>query len=141
MSDSELYEHDDDARAGIPPYAAERRSAPRRADDLVLGHVAWLEWVVLHRGKFATLAALLGSLVTFLATTMAMRMVSERDMVALTHTVSQHDSAIISLDHRMGTVEESQRFQDYLSCVLVRRVDPTALPPKCQSVINAQGAP
>ena len=138
---ADLDAHDDDAPVGIPPHADERRSTPRRADDLALGQLAWLEWIVLHRAKLGVVVATAASLVTLLATTMALRLIAEHDLVTLTRTVAEHDSSITALDHRMGTMEESQRFQNYLSCVLVRRVDPNALPPTCQSVITAQGTP
>lgn len=138
MADTEQFANDD---SSIPPPVQERRQALRRADDIAVGHMAWLEWIVLHRGALASLAAIVGSVITFLATTMAMRQIGQRDMQSLTHTVAQHDSALVSLDRRMSAAEESQRFQDYLSCVLVRRVEPNALPPKCQTVINNQVAP
>jgi hypothetical protein len=34
-------------------------------------------------------------------------------------------------EHRLETLEEQQRFSNYMLCVLVRRSDPAAVPPDC----------
>jgi hypothetical protein len=129
------------------PMPDRRRSHGRRDDDVEhdpkinQAWLTWVAWAITHRGKLATLAAGIASVLTFFATTMAMRIVGAQDLAELKRTSVAHDSAITSLDHRVTTVEENGRFQRYVSCVLLRRVDPNALPAECQTIIQSRSNP
>lgn len=44
--------------------------------------------------------------------------------------------ALRDVERRAASLEEHQRFNDYLLCVIVRKVDPTATAPDCAPIIE-----
>lgn len=147
MSRTTKHDDDDMDDDDVPPVAGERRGALRRQSDIAEAHAAWLEWIILHRGRFAALAATAGSVVTFLATLLAARIIATDDLNRMKAAGTRRDSAIaaqsnaiVQLSSRVASVENSQRLNRYLLCVVTRQVDPAASRESCQQIL-AEGAP
>lgn len=101
---------------------------------------------------WVTLASAVGALVGFFMSTVGMRIVGpEQGIAAVRADVLRVDTAHVrriealeaqerGLKEQVSALQKDGEFQSYLSCVILRRIDQAAVPPRC-STITVRGTP
>lgn len=128
-------------QTGEIPISVERRRADSPRRDIDVGFEAWVARLLVRRAKLVAFATAISSAATCVGVTAAQRMLSADDLSRLKARVSSDSAAISSLNTRISAVEEDQRFQKYLLCVLVRRIDANATPAECGNIVRQGSAP
>ena len=151
-----MHEHEHEHEHGSDPdhdprpleERIERRQMPRRADDVEIAWASWARALVLHRGKIIGAVAALCTFMGGLISTAGWRAYGPpQELSAFRAEARAADSGIVKRvsrleeggaerQERIRKLEEQDEFKMYLLCVIVRRTDPEATPPKCGSVIG-----
>jgi hypothetical protein len=118
----------------------ERRQPGSPRHEIDRGHTQWLEMMVIHRGKVVALVGFLASVVTFLATTAAMRIVAMERLDRVEASDAVQDTAIAALRKRSTTTERDVAANRFLLCVMAARIDPKRSEATCESILS-QGVP
>lgn len=118
----------------------ERRQPGSPRADIDRGHAYWLELMVIHRGKVVAVVGCIASVVTFLATTAAMRIVALDRLERVEAVDAMQDTAIASLRKRGTATERDVATNRFLLCVLAARIDPKRSEATCEPILG-QGVP
>lgn len=121
------------ASSGYAPPDVDRRLAARSPSFR-----RWMEDHLRLAASVASLGVVLGALVASFGFKVA-GPGARVDALAARSSVT--DSVLAQHARRLDRLESRDEFATYLLCVLIRRSDPTALPPECGPVIQSRGAP
>lgn len=123
----------------LTPASEDRRVGQSRGEQRADAVLAWIER---HWTKLVWSAGLLVTTCGLVTHTLGVQVTGPAEANA---AQARRDTAIATrvsnLEARMQRAEDAQQFQGFLSCVILREVNPAAVPPGCTPLERKQGAP